>query len=51
MRILVIGASRGLGRAIATYLSRKHQVIGAARSSVDIENVARLQMDVVKENR
>lgn len=51
MRILIVGASRGIGRELALYLRDKHQVIGAARTSIDLENIKRLQIDVTTESR
>ena len=51
MRILVVGASRGIGREIALYLRDRHQVIGVSRSRLDLEGIARIQMDVTTESR
>lgn len=51
MRILIVGASRGIGRELALYLRDKHQVIGVSRSPLDLKGIARIQMDVTTETR
>ena len=53
-RVLITGASRGIGRAIAEALTAEgHEVVATARDVsmlTDVPAVARLQLDVTDEN-
>jgi len=38
MKIVITGHTKGLGKTLASKLSKKHQIIGFSRSSIPIEN-------------
>ena len=51
MKILIIGASGMLGRALSKHLGTAHEVYGIGRSTFETKEIEYIQLDLLEKNK